>query len=92
MGASGVYHIAGSERVSRYDFATKIAETLELDKSLIATVKMDGLKVWVAKRPRDSSLSVDKIRRELEISPLSLNDALKSMKHDEKMFRLERSK
>jgi dTDP-4-dehydrorhamnose reductase len=80
MNASGVYHTAGSERVSRYDFAMKIAETFELDKLLVMPVKMKDLKVWLAKRPRDSSLSVDKIRRELEVSPLDLNEALKRMK------------
>jgi len=71
--------MAGSERVSRYDFAMKIAETFELDKFLTAPVKMKGLTVWIARRPRYSSLSVDKIRRELEVSPLNLNGALKRM-------------
>lgn len=87
MNASGLYHTAGSERISRYDFAMKIAGILELDKLLIVPVKMNDLKVWVANRPRDSSLSVDRIRRELEVSPLGLNDALKIMKHEEKAFR-----
>jgi len=82
MNASGVYHTAGSERVSRYDFAMKTAETFELDKLLVMPVKMKDLKVWLAKRPRDSSLSVDKIRRELEVSPLDLNEALKRMKQE----------
>jgi len=90
MGASGVYHTAGSERVSRYDFAIKIAETFELDKLLIMPIKMKDLKVWLAKRPRDSSLSVDKIRRELEVSPLNLNEALRRMKSEERALRSER--
>ena len=78
--AAGVYHVAGSERISRYDFAMRIAEIFGLNRSLIMPVKMKDLKVWVAKRPKDSSLSVDKIRRELEISPSDLNEALKRMK------------
>lgn len=80
MDASGVYHTAGSERVGRYDFAVKIAEIFELDKLLLAPVKIKDLKIWVAKRPRDSSLCVDKIRKEMGIEPLNLDEALRRMR------------
>jgi len=89
---SGVYHTAGSDRISRYDFACRITEIFELDKSLVAPIKMKDLSVWVAKRPRDSSLSVDKVRRELKVSPLGLNEALERMKDEERPFRVEKSK
>jgi len=78
--ATGAYHVLGSERISRYDFAMKIAEIFGLNRLLITPVKIKDLKVWVANRPKDLSLSVDKIRRELEVSPLDLNEALKRMK------------
>ena len=78
---TGVYHIAGRERISRYEFAVKIAEMFELDRSLIASVKMDDLKIWIARRPRDSSLSVDKIHQKTRVQPMSLNIALKMMKN-----------
>lgn len=81
MDANGVYHAAGSERVSRYDFAVKLAEIFELDMTLVAPVKMEDLKVWVAKRPRDSSLCIDKIRKEMGIEPPSLGEALRRMLH-----------
>jgi len=42
-----------------------------LDQSLIAPVKMRALRGWVAKRPRNSSLCIDKIRKEIEIEPLA---------------------
>jgi len=88
MDARGVYHTAGSERVSRYDFSMKIAEIFKRDKTLIAPVKMNDLKAWIAKRPKDSSLSVDKVRRELEVSPLSLNEAIGRMGGQERHFDL----
>jgi len=92
MNVSGVYHAAGSERVSRYDFAVKLAEIFELDKRLVTPASMNDLKVWVAERPRDSSLSVDKIRREFGVSPLNLNEALKRMRREEQAFHPMQSK
>ena len=78
--AGGVYHTAGGERVSRYEFALKIAETFGLDRSLVSPVKMGDLKSWIAKRPRDSSLCVDKLQEEIGIQPLDLTEALRRMR------------
>jgi len=78
--AAGVYHIAGSERISRYDFAMKVAEIFGLNRSLITPVKMKDLKAWVAKRPRDSSLSVHKARHELKVSLLDIREGLRQMR------------
>jgi len=79
--ASGVYHTCGDERISRYKFALKIAETFKLDTSLIKPAKMAEIKAWIAKRPRDSSLSIEKLRRDLDIDPPELVDALHRMKN-----------
>jgi len=72
----GVFHASGCERINRYEFARKIAETFSLDSSLIKPVKMSELKAWIAKRPRDSSLNTAKIQRELITKPLSINEGL----------------
>jgi len=84
VNARGVYHTAGGERMSRYEFAKRIAETFELDETLITPVKMNDLKIWIARRPEDSSLSVDKIRREIKVAPLDLTEALERMKDSQK--------
>jgi dTDP-4-dehydrorhamnose reductase len=55
---TGILNIAGS-RVSRYDFALKIAEATGLPKELVRPVKLLEMK-WKARRPRDSSLDVGK--------------------------------
>jgi len=78
---SGVYHAAGGERVSRYGFAIRLADIFELNKSLIIPVSMDDLTTWVARRPRDSSLSTDKITRDTGVQALNLNEALKILKN-----------
>jgi dTDP-4-dehydrorhamnose reductase len=80
----GVYHTAGSERINRFDFTLKIAETFDLDSSLVKPIKMSELKVWVAKRPRDSSLCVDKIQRELKTKLLNGKEGLEKMRKTER--------
>ena len=75
---SEIYHTAGGERISRYSFALKIAEAFNLNKALILPAKVADL-AWAAKRPRDSSLCIDKIRKEIRVERLSLDDALRRM-------------
>jgi dTDP-4-dehydrorhamnose reductase len=83
-GLKGLYHASGSERISRYEFAKKIAESFQLDSSLIKPAKMSQLAAWIAKRPRDSSLSTDKIRKQLRTRPLNITEGLDSMQTEEK--------
>lgn len=75
----GLYHTAGSERIDRFEFALKVAETFNLDSSLIKPIKMSELKLWVAKRPRDSSLCVDKIQKELRTKLVNVKEGLRRM-------------
>jgi len=77
---TGLYHIAGRERISRFGFALQIARTFGLNSKLVKPIKMAELKAWVARRPRDSSLRVDKVQRELRTKPLDVLGGLKLMK------------
>jgi dTDP-4-dehydrorhamnose reductase len=76
--SEGILHVAGSERISRFDFALKIAERFDLDGSLLVPVKMDELG-WVAKRPRDSSLRVQKAEKELGVELFGVDRSLEEM-------------
>jgi dTDP-4-dehydrorhamnose reductase len=76
----GLYHASGSERINRYEFAKRIAELYGLDQSLIKPVKMRQLTVWVAKRPRDSSLNTDRMRKLLKTKMLNVTEGLNMMK------------
>jgi len=75
----GVLHLAGAARIDRYSFAKQIAETFDLDPSLIEPVKSDQID-WKAKRPADSSLNVDRAARVLDRKPLELNEALEQFR------------
>lgn len=76
---TGIYHIAGDERISRFDFARNIAQVFKLDESLINPIKSSEF-VQKAQRPRDSSLSVEKAKADLNIKLLNTHEGLKEMK------------
>jgi len=76
---TGIYHMAGASRVSRYEFAKALAETFKLDGRLIKQTTMNSLK-WTAKRPKDSSLNVSKALKTLRRKPLELTEALDRLK------------
>lgn len=77
---AGTYHTAGDERISRYDFAKTIARTFLLNEELITPTKMNQLKAWVAKRPRDSSLNVNKAKETLNTRLMNIKESLTRLK------------
>ena len=74
---NGIFHASGSERISRLDFAIRIAEIFGLNEDLIKPITSDQLN-WTAKRPMDSSLDVSKISRIAK--PLDVEDSLIRMR------------
>jgi len=70
----GIYHASGSQKVSRYEMGKLIANTFDLkgEKIFPTTMEKVGL---TARRPRDSSLNVEKIEEEINtrMSPLPLS-------------------
>ena len=72
---TGVYHVAGKTRISRYGFAVKIARKMGYDETLIRPVDSASLN-QVAKRPRDSSLNVSKVEGALGKPMLKIDEAL----------------
>jgi dTDP-4-dehydrorhamnose reductase len=77
----GTIHLAGATRLSRYEFAKHIAQVFNLDSDYITPLRTDHIK-WVAKRPRDSSLNVEKAELALTNKPLKIHEALKKMKEE----------
>jgi len=75
-GKKGLFHIAGYERVNRYEYAQIIAEIWGFDKDLIKPVTY----AEPVERPADCSLCIDKIRRELQANPKSLRNGLRELK------------
>jgi dTDP-4-dehydrorhamnose reductase len=76
--SQGILHIAGNERISRFDFARKMAKQFDLDESLLVPVGMKDLN-WIARRPRDSSLNVGKAEKELGIELFGVDRGLDEM-------------
>ena len=70
----GIINVAGT-RVSRVDFATKIAEAFSLNKSLIRYV--DAIPSMKARRPFDSSLDISKAKGLLDFDFYGLDANLK---------------
>jgi len=77
---TGIFHVTG-ERLSRYDFAVKVAEKLGFDKTLIKPAKMEEMN-WIAKRPKDSSLNCEETRKRLKIDFHSTEYALETLKKE----------
>jgi dTDP-4-dehydrorhamnose reductase len=72
---TGIIHLAGATRISRYDFAEMIAQKLDLDKSLLQKARSDEMD-WKAKRPMDSSLDVSWASEILDEKPQSIEQSL----------------
>jgi dTDP-4-dehydrorhamnose reductase len=78
-GLRGIYHIAGCEKASRYEFAVKIAEVFDLPVSLIKRVRGTEISVWKTTRPRNPTLSVRKAQSRLSTNLLDLEMGLTKM-------------
>lgn len=71
----GIFHLAGSTRISRYEFGKKILKKLHIDNSLLNPVKTTSMQ-WNATRPSDSSLNVTKATSILTTKPFSIEESL----------------
>ncbi len=56
-GLAGIFHFAGPERLSRYEFALRLAEVFELDANLIDAIRMDDLPMLAARVPDTALLN-----------------------------------
>jgi dTDP-4-dehydrorhamnose reductase len=72
--AAGTIHLAGTDRVSRYDFGMAIADAFDLDKKLIQSCSQKEVQM-AAPRPADVSLNIGKAIS-LGYAPLSYHEEL----------------
>ena len=79
---AGLFHFGGGEKVSRYEFALKVAEIFELDKTLINPVESSELG-WKAYRPKDTTLNNCKIENKIKIKLKTVDECLKEIKQGE---------
>lgn len=71
----GLFHLSGSTRISRYDFAKKIIDELNLNSSLLYPTTLDSMP-WKSKRPSDSSFDISKANSFLTSKPASIENSL----------------
>lgn len=82
---NGIFHTAGNDAINRFDFTRKIADAFDLNDELINPTDSTQF-VQKAPRPRDSSLNVDKVERELGMKMETCSESLKRMADIEKDF------
>lgn len=76
---TGIYHVAGKDHLSLYQFALQVGEVFELDTKLITPVS-DSYFPEIAPRPRDTSFDTSKIESELGVKTIGVKDGLLRMK------------
>jgi dTDP-4-dehydrorhamnose reductase len=79
LGKDGLYHVAGSEVISRFDFAHELCRVFGFDPALLQPITTPELS-QLAPRPRDSSFVIDKAMRELGIKPRGVREGLLELK------------
>lgn len=75
----GLFHISGSEKISRYNFAKKIAEVFNLNDELIDKIVTSELK-QEAPRPLNSSFVIDKLVNRIDWEPGDVMSGLERLK------------
>lgn len=75
----GLYHLAGPERLSRYEYGLRFCRAFGFDEGLISPEPMPETDV---PRPKDCSLDGSKLNAALGFSPTPVDEALARMKAD----------
>ncbi len=76
---TGIIHLAGANRMNRYEFAVRLAQEFKFNTALVEPVAPDSAN-WYAKRPLDSSLNIEKASHVLNVKPMMVDDELREFK------------
>jgi dTDP-4-dehydrorhamnose reductase len=79
---SGIFNVANSSIITRYDFGMLLTEVFELNKSLIKSISVKDFH-WEVPRPHKSGLLVEKISSILRKKPLNVKECLIRMREEE---------
>ncbi|HHT9158545.1 MAG: hypothetical protein A2047_01045 [Omnitrophica bacterium GWA2_41_15] len=83
---TGIYHAAGRDHLSLYQFALQVAEVFDLDARLITPVP-DSYFPEIAPRPQDTSFDTTKMENELGVKAIGVKDGLVRMKSERSIIR-----
>ena len=82
MKISGIFNVANSSTVTRYDFGILLSEVFGLNKSLIKSISIEDFR-WKVPRPHKSGLLIEKISKVLRKKPLTVKECLIRMHEEE---------
>lgn len=72
---TGIYHVAGTERISKYALAEMFADKIGLDKKHLRPISLSETN-YTAKRPADSSLDTSRALSYLASKPLPIEPSV----------------
>ncbi len=84
---SGVFHLGGAQRVSRFEFAVSLAKRAAVPPDLVRPGSMREAR-FPAARGADCSLVSDRIRAALDFEPLACSEALDLMEREGLLSRI----
>jgi dTDP-4-dehydrorhamnose reductase len=79
--SEGLFHISGNEYLSVYEFALKIADTFELNQSLIKPISSASLN-QIGKRPPKTGFDITKATKKLDYFPMGIKEGLSFLKEN----------
>lgn len=82
--ASGIFHVVGDERISKYEFGLKLAESFGLNGGVIDAGKLADLQT-AAPRPNEMSLSNERTCRLLGRRLGRVDEHLQRLSHQERL-------
>ncbi len=74
---TGIYHFSGKDALTKYQMALMMAPYLHIDEVCISPDRTAG---GSAKRPENSHLDTEKLKKRVNISPTSFSEAIKTGK------------
>jgi dTDP-4-dehydrorhamnose reductase len=77
----GLYHVAGADCVSKFEFGVRLARTFGFDQDLIQPATSKQIN-WRAKRPRNTCLDASRLAQILGIELPDLEEGLALFKED----------
>ena len=76
---AGIFHIAGLDVINRFELGKAVAQTFDLDASLLHPVDSSFFPA-IAPRPKNTSFLTERMQAELQMKPLSLHEGLSRMR------------
>jgi dTDP-4-dehydrorhamnose reductase len=86
---SGIYHIASRDSITKYELGVRIARLFELDADLVQPTESEEAGLDAA-RPKDLSLQVGKIERDLAVHMPEVEDGVATLRRLEQEAYRER--